>query len=120
MTLLEAYKASEALEPLMKNEELTAREAYGVMKLAKAVRDEAGFYAEKRNRLLEKYGKPDETDAKKYRFESREDMDAYAEGVRELDATEVTVKAEPVVLKGDMRGITPDMLLALDSLVRVE
>lgn len=120
MTLLEAYRASEALEPLMKNEELTAREAYCVMKLSRSVRDEAQFYAQKRNTLLERYGKQDEADHSKYHFTTREDMEAYSASVRELDGTEASVHPESVRLRGDIRGITPDMLDALAGLVTID
>lgn len=120
MNLSQAYRASEALAALAHNEGMNAREAYGVMKLTRAFRDDANFYAQKRNELLERHGTRDAQDASRFHFATKSCMEAFTEKLRELDETESSARVEPVVLRGDIVGVTPDMLDALFELVRIE
>ena len=119
MKLLEAYKAAEALNELGRNEGLTAREAYGVMRLRSAFREDAVFFASRRNELLKRFGEADPETPGRYIFPDDEKQKAFAEALNELCETPTNVKAEPVILRGDLTGVTADMLAALDGLVTV-
>lgn len=119
MNLLTVYKAAEALESLNKNNGLTAREAYGLMKLRNALREDALFFASKRNELLSRYGTPDEKTPGKYGFTDKDKFDAFEQAVKELADTEAHVRYDPVILRGELVGITPAMLSDLDGFVTV-
>lgn len=119
MNLLSIVRAEAAVGELYKNTALCARESYGIMKLSKAMRDEAQFYHEKRNGLIAKYGTQDETDKSKYHLANAETMDAYLKALSELDATEVNIQYDRVKLRGDIPGVTPEMLDALDAFVEI-
>jgi len=119
MKLVEAYKAMEALETLGHNEGLTAREAYGIMKLRSLLREDAIFFASKRNDLLRRYGEADPDTPGRYIFTDEEKHKAFADALEELCETPTCIKAEPVILRGDLTGVTADELAALDGLVTV-
>ena len=119
MNLLEAYKADEALNALGRNENLTAREAYGIMQLRSALREDAIFFATKRNELLKRYGEPDKDTPGRYVFPDEEKLKDFNAALEELCETPTRIKAEPVILRGDLTGVTADMLSALDGLITV-
>ena len=120
MNLLRVYKASEALNSLYRNEGLTAREAYGIMRLRGALRDDAAFFVQRRNELLMRYGEPDAEKHGTYIFPDADKMKAFEDAVRELAETESSVRWEPVILRGEIEGITPETLEALDGFIEVK
>jgi hypothetical protein len=119
MTLLTVYRASEALGGLYRNEHLTAREAYGIMKLRAALREDAAFFIQRRNELLRRHGEPDEENPGRYTFPDVERMKAFEAAIRELADTETNIKYDPVTLRGEIEGVTPETLEALEGFVGV-
>ena len=120
MKLREVYRAAEALGEIGKNPALTAREAYGIMKLRSALREDAAFFAGRRNELLKRFGEPDAETPGKYNFTDKDKMEAFQTALRELADTDALIRYEPVSLRGELTGITADMLSALDGLVSID
>lgn len=120
MNIHTVFRAYQALEAMSRNEGMTAREAYGIMKLKSSLREDAAFYAERRNELLIRYGKADDETPGKYNFPDKEAFEAYSAALRELEETETHVRVATVTLRGENTGVTPDMLEALDGFVTVE
>lgn len=112
-------RAEVSVMELYKNTSLCARESYGIMKLSKAIRDEAQFYHDKRNGLLKKYGTQDEADKSRYHINGEEKQIEFTKDLAELDATEVKIQYDRVKLRGDIPGVTPEMLDALDAFVEI-
>ena len=119
MKLVEIVHAMDAVMELYKNTALCARESYGVMKLSRAMRDDAEFYHEKRNGLLKAYGTQDAENKTVYRITGDEKMGEFTKALSELDATEVNIQYDRVKLRGDIPGVTPEMLDALDAFVEI-
>ena len=120
MNLLNVYNAFGALNALYKNENLTAREAYGIMKLRGALREDALFFSARRNDLLMRYGDADKENPGRYTFPDAERLTAFEAAVKELAETEAHVRCDPVPLRGDLTGVTPETLEALAGFVTVE
>lgn len=111
--------ADEALRVLYDNTELNARESYGIMKLGKAMRDDVAFFYLRRTKLLTTYGTEDPKEKGKFNV-PKEKAKEYTDAMEELGNEPVEIRAEPVKLRGDILGITPKVLQALDPFVTVD
>lgn len=131
MKLKEIYSAGLALNKVMSMHFSSFKLKRELVKFSKRVNEESEFFVNNNRELIMKYamkkedGSPDILANGQIKFENRENLQAYEAEINELNNTEIDdiqpfkIKISDVDEK-DMNSLTPNELLALESLIIFE
>ena len=112
----EMINANEPLS-LISKKEVSIKEAVGIARIIKVLRDEFAIYQEKHKELLDKYGKP--TEDGRYEFNDDASMKSFNKDYIELLDFEADLAVDPVKLTSDIQ-INAETILLIDKFIDFE
>ena len=112
----EIVNASEPLS-LLSKKEMSVKEAVGIARIIKVLREEFVIYQDKQKELLDKYSEPMEDG--RYKFNDEESAKCFNDNYTELLNYEVELDIEPVKLISDIK-IDADTIIAVEKFIDFE
>lgn len=112
----EILNANEALSILAK-EKLSIKEAVGIARIIKVLREEFPIYQEKQRELIDMYGET--TEDGRVKFKDEESAKLFNESYTELLGYEAELAIEPVKLTSDIQ-INAETILLVDKFIDCE
>lgn len=108
-----------ANEPLLllSKKEMSVKEAVGIARIIKALREEYSIYQDKEKELLDKYGEPMEYG--RYKFSNEESVKCFNDRYTELLDYEVDLDIERVKLTSEIK-IDADTIIAVEKFIDFE
>lgn len=113
---IEILKANEPLSVLAK-EKVSMKEAIGIARLIKSLRDEFSIYQEKEKELIDQYCQPSENG--RYIYKDEESAKMFNEGYNELLEYEVDLAIEPVKIISDIK-IDAESIINMEKFISFE
>lgn len=108
-----------ANEPLaiISREKVSVKEAVGIARIIKILREELSIYQEKQRELLDKYGEIVEDG--RFKFNNEESAEMFNKDYAELIDFEVELPIEPVNLVSDIK-ISAESIIAVEKFIIFE
>ena len=112
----EILNANEALSIISK-EKVSIKEAVGIARIIKALREEFPIFQEKQSELIEMYGET--TEDGRVKFKDEESARLFNESYTELVNYEIDLNIDPVLLTSDIQ-INAETILQIEKFIDFE